>query len=719
MPKLCFADSETRSLLDVTQVGAYKYANHPSTEALIWAYAFDDEPVRIWSPPWAWGNHYGHKPDPYPEALLDHISSGGYFIAWNAFFDRWIWNAVMVPKYGWPELRIEQVLCAQAQAEGNNLPGQLGAAAEALRVQHKKDPKGKQLINLLSTGTRESWDSIANETAEKMGRFRSYGTGDVDAMRDVWRMCRPLTMVEWREYQASEKVNDRGIGADVEFARAAMNYANAEFDDINGQLAELCGNWIPDQDPQFEVFAPDIRMTVTNHVRKARWLHEQLAPDEELQELVKRPEREEGKPRYSCDRSTREAVLEMISQSEHSELFEEHHYDRIVQFIELIEAGNSAAVRKFTAIVNQEVDGRIRGQYSFNGAGQTGRFSSRGIQIHNIIRAIVEEGNPDRALDAMDDILAGMAPADLTEKYGYPVSRLLARLIRPTLIAAEGNELVWADYDQIEARCLPWLAMSRGAEAVLEVFRSGVDNYKITAGSILRKPPDEVTKDERQAYGKVPTLALGFGGSVGAFTAMGRNYGVSLPPHRVREVVDQWRAANGWCVAFWHELWEAAIAAFNHPGTWYHAGRVKYCFLPQLMYGTLVCALPDGRWLVYPQFKRERVEYEDPDTGERWQKTVTSFVRGFGSGAARVELWYGTLAENITQATAASFLRRAITYLSDICVLHTHDELGVEVKRAHVPTAIERVREAMLFEEDWHKGLPLSVSVEHGPYYTK
>ena len=713
---LCFTDSETRSLLDVTQVGAYKYAQHASTEGIVWGFTWGDEPGgSLWSPQWAWGNTVvSHADAERPERLLEHAIDGGYFVAWNAFFDRWIWNAVMVPKYGWPRTDPEQWLCAQAQAEANNLPGNLEKACLALGTPYQKDPAGKKLIMQLSRGDRSTWNPQRFETPAKMGHFRAYCLKDVLAMRDVWDVTRPLTLDEWAEYHVSERINDRGVAVDHEFAAAAMQYAGDEKDEINAKLAELTG---------------DPGMTLNTHLRKAKWLFEELHPDQELQELVTRPEKVEGKWRGSCDRMTRESVLEAIMQPEHAELFHVEHYDKIVEFIEAVEAGNSAAVQKFTAITNQVTpDGRVRGGYSFNGAGQTGRFSSRGIQVHNIIRDPVQKKNPDRAIDAIEMVLAGADPEDLRQEFGYPISRLLARLIRPTFLAEPGNTLVWADWDQIEGRVLPWLANSPLSEAKLNLYRSDQDVYTLTAAEIAGKRPSDVTDGERQALGKVPELALGFGGAVGALTAMGRSYGVTLSEDEKVEIVFRWRNQNAWAPAFWHELWDAALGAYQHPGQWFHAGRVRYLYYAQLMRGTLICELPDGRWLVYPQFKRELLEEDDdPDTGsQHWERRPhhrwrTSFVKGYGSGSARVDLWYGVLAENITQAVAASMLRIALRRMDmyPVVVLHTHDEIVCEVPEQDRAEFADLLQTAMTGLPQWADGLPLTVSVEHGPFYTK
>ena len=710
MPELAFFDFETRSLCDLTVTGEMPYARHPSTDVLVCGYIFDDEPLgNVWSPWWAWGNVPPTKQDdPEPTALLDHVENGGYVVAWHAIFDRLIWNHVLVPKYDWPKLKIEQVLCAQAQAEANNLPGKLEKAAEALGTNHKKDPQGKRLIQLLSIGDRDTWNSEINETPERMGHFRAYCNSDNETMRDIWQATRPLTLPEWEEYWASEHINDHGVAVDVQFARAAQLYALAESKDINGQMAEVTN---------------DNLITITNHVRKARWLHDELWPHEEIQALTKRPPKDD-KERFSCDRPTREAVLDLLTLPENAELFEPDHLDRVINFLELVEAGNSAAVAKFGAIANRAYNGRVYGMYACNGAGQTGRYSSRGVQTHNLIRDPLEKGNPDRALDAIDDIMAGVAAQKLSETYKYPISRLLARLLRPTFIAPEGKLLLWGDWGQIEGRGLPWLSKSPGGDMKLDLYRQGVDVYSVTASGITGMPVDQIDDFHRQAMGKVPELALGFGGSVGAFSAMGRNYGVVLPAHQVKEIVTGWRQDNDWCVQFWYKLWDAFMSAYTNPGTWVPVGRVRYFFHPTLMRGTVICELPCGRWLVYPQFKHERVIVKTKDAAGNEREEIkwrSSFVKGFAGGFGRVDIWYGTLAENITQGMAASVLRNAIVELQDHVVLHTHDELVLEI-----PDSLQAIedytgllREVMEDPPDWADGLPLVADIEYGPFYTK
>ena len=74
----------------------------------------------------------------------------------------------------------------------------------------------------------------------------------------------------------------------------------------------------------------------------------------------------------------------------------------------------------------------------------------------------------------------------LAEIAGTSVGKTLGMVIRPTFIAAPGKVFVWSDWSAIEARVLPWLAASPGAEKVLDIFRQNdadpslPDIYKIT-----------------------------------------------------------------------------------------------------------------------------------------------------------------------------------------------------------------------------------------------
>src|SRR5690606_14905146 len=59
----------------------------------------------------------------------------------------------------------------------------------------------------------------------------------------------------------------------------------------------------------------------------------------------------------------------------------------LVAVIQARQFGGSTSPFKFEKMLDQHDGGRLKGQYTFNGAQQTGRFSSRGVQTHNLTRA--------------------------------------------------------------------------------------------------------------------------------------------------------------------------------------------------------------------------------------------------------------------------------------------------------------------------------------------
>lgn len=326
--------------------------------------------------------------------------------------------------------------------------------------------------------------------------------------------------------------------------------------------------------------------------------------------------------------------------------------------------------------------------------------------------------------------------------YG-PIGKTLGMVIRPAFVAPKGKTFVWGDWSAIEARVLPWLANSPGAEKVLDIFRTNdldpslPDIYKITAGELLHKDPRDVTKNERQSHGKVPVLSLGFGGGVGALQKMAVNYGVYFDEDASKALVTSWRDRNPWAREFWGQfrtdpsgevthasgLWGACLMAIRNPGTIHEAGRVAYAYDPDYMGGTLFCALPCGRLLTYPDCRVRSRKVKDKDTGEESEVTALWYRKGFGWSA----LWYGKLAENVTQAVAGSIMRETLvahdtTWGDKFAIVgHTHDEIVLEVVDAadEISHAKDVLGSAMRYRRPWRETLPLAVEVTSNWYYTK
>lgn len=278
-------------------------------------------------------------------------------------------------------------------------------------------------------------------------------------------------------------------------------------------------------------------------------------------------------------------------------------------------------------------------------------------------------------------------------------------MLRPSLIPAPGKSFVVADWSAIEARVTPWASGDPQAESVLDVFRQGRDIYIREAAGIYRIPEDQIgAESEERQIGKVAILSLGFGGGIGAFSAMGRNYGVTMAESDARRIVDAWRRANPWAVRYWENLEAAYRRAMRNPGREVPVGRVVYLYDGQHLW----YALPSGRILCYPfaKFDGDEITY----IKAAWKPAADA------KEWPRARLWRGLACENITQAIAHDLLRHSLRQIPDT-VLHVHDEIVRE--SADPEAAAEELNRVMCTPPAWAEGLPLKAGVKIMTRYGK
>ena len=734
MASLLFMDWETQSNSDLPVTGTLRYVLDPSTRPLLLSWAIDDGPLKLWCPDLPELDRVVHEvvhsrlaaQGAVPEELQHFFDRpDAYVVAWNMGFDRAVWQQVATPDYGFPRIEIEQTLDAMAQGQASNLPGQLewagrmlglgqkmvGGKAIMQRFARRQDPlpgSKADIENLMAKGlTREKAIAAAIEAWDL---YLTYSVQDTALLRDVWNCTRPLDGTEWQEYWDNEHINDRGMPVDLEVAAAAVLYREEEERYTIERITEITDGVIT---------SPTLTKCIND------WLFDRL-PEALSDIMVRDRDPETGKPtRLSGSKVVMTQLLEEISAADVAP------DDDVIELLELLQYGRSSSAIKFQKMLDQEVDGRLFGSYVFNGAGQTGRGSSRGTQVHNLVR----DAMPNE-LDVLDMIVARVPIEKLRklplnkkdaanpDRKPTAVSMILARLIRPTFVAPEGRTFVWGDWAAIEARVMPWLANTRAAEeAILTPYRNGDDIYILNAAAIFGQPAeliaegvaahDPVFTGMRQA-GKISGLSLQFAGSVGAYRAMARGYGVRVTNEEAKIIVDGWRERNHWAKAYWRKCDDAAHEAMNAPGRRVKAGRLALCFYPDLLGGALVTFLPCGRPLVYPKARYEKIER----FGET--RSALTYLNGMG----RSVTYGGKIGQNGTQAAAASLLRATIRRLSAeeteaVVIGHTHDEILCEVDTTRASGFAERLENAMVAGFDWTEGLPLAAEVEVDYYYHK
>lgn len=648
---ILYLDYETRSRCDLGSRGVYNYAQDPSTEILCMSYAFDDEDVVTWTPD-----------QPFPTRVALHR---GQIRAHNAAFERLIWWYVLGPDFGVPEAKLEQFYCTATQARANCAPGSLEDVGRFAGASMKKDHRGAQLIRLLSIPQA---DGTFREDPKLMAEMIAYCAQDVRSMRAISKAMRELSDEELADYHINERINDRGVLLDVPLAKAAVRYAAQELDDIEQTVRELTGG----------------ALTSVRSPRMREWVHERVGPQaRKLMQVWK-----DGVEKTSIDKTVRANLLAMENPDEVP--------PEVAEVVQCADDLWASSVAKFerAASLSDDQDGRVRGAFVFAGGSATGRASSYGLQVHNFPRKCA--GEPELVRQAL------VRGHQIVPQYGRRVTDVLKSMLRPALIPAPGKSFVVADWSSIEARVTPWCSGPMG-EDKLTLFREGADVYKVNAAATFRCGVEDVTKDQRQV-GKVQELACGFAGGVGAFAAMGRAYGLSMPESEARKMVDAWRRANPWSVPYWQELEIAYTRAIRNPRQQFRAGRVVYYFDGvHLWY-----ALPSGRVLCYPfaRIEDEGVTYAKAS----WKPAADA------KEWPRARLWKGLACENITQATAADILRHALRQIPDV-VLHIHDEIVVETDRPDEAKA--HMEQVMCTPPAWAAGLPLAAEASIMARYGK
>jgi DNA polymerase len=101
------------------------------------------------------------------------------------------------------------------------------------------------------------------------------------------------------------------------------------------------------------------------------------------------------------------------------------------EFVMAVEEAGGATISKYEAFTDRSMDGRLYGAFLYAGGGQTGRFSSIGVQVHNLKR----DGHKDPE-KAIAEVLHGSNIASPSEH--------LSKLIRAVIAHPDG--LVWANY---------------------------------------------------------------------------------------------------------------------------------------------------------------------------------------------------------------------------------------------------------------------------------
>ena len=485
-------DIETYSDVDLTKCGVYRYVDSLAFEILLFAYKEDEKETQVVD--LAQGEQI-------PEEIRLALSDDAIIkTAFNANFER-----VCLSKFLGEHLSAKSWSCTAVLAASLGLPLSLEGVSRVLNIEEQKMKEGSRLIRYFcltckatkANGMRER--NFPHHAPEDWELFKRYCKRDVEVEQAIRERLRNYPLLESEQffYQLDQEINDRGIEVDQQLVEQAILCDLSYKEQVTKRAYELSGLENPNSVSQLK-----------------GWLEEQGVFMDSLgkKEVAKHLKEADGE------------VLEMLK-------------------LRLLMSKTS--VKKYQAIERCVCsDGRVHGLLQFYGANRTGRWAGRLVQVQNLpqnklkdlslARTLVKEGQFETL-----DTLYGNVPGVLSE------------LIRTAFVPKAGHQFIVADFAAIEARVLAWLS---GESWRLDVFEQGGDIYCASASSMFGVPVEKhgVNSHLRQK-GKIAELALGYGGSVGALTAMGA-LDMGLEEEELQPLVNQWRSANPHIVAFWWEI---------------------------------------------------------------------------------------------------------------------------------------------------------------------
>ena len=638
-------DIETYSEVDLPKCGVYAYAEHPSFEILLFAYAFDDEETQVVD------LKGGER---LPPRVLDALTDPAITkTAFNAAFER-----TCIGRCLGKRLDAAQWQCTAVQSAMLALPLSLEGVGEVLGIERKKLKEGGDLVRYFSLPCKptkangQRTRNLPEHAPEKWQRFKEYCVRDVEAEREIRAKLQgyPIPAKEQELYRLDQEINDRGIMVDPVLVARAIECDEQYREKTTKRACELTGLANPNSPAQLK-----------------EWLEGQGT---------------------EVDTLDKKAVRALLPDAEGD----------VLEVLKLRLLMAKTSVKKYEAIRRSVcADGRVHGLLQFYGANRTGRWAGRLVQVQNL----PQNHLPDLAL-ARDLVKAGRYE-DIEALY-ESTPGVLSELIRTAFVPRPGCQFIVADFSAIEARVIAWLS---GEQWRLEVFAQGGDIYCASASKMFHVPVEKHGQNSHlRQKGKIAELALGYGGAVGALTAMGA-LDMGLAEEELPPLVRQWREANPHIIRLWAQVENAAMTAVREKAR-VRLGRLTF----HCRSGMLFITLPSGRKLCYvkPRIQTNRfggdgLTYEGVGEGKKW---------------TRIETFGGKLTENIVQATARDLLAEAMLRLRDAgfeIVMHVHDEAVLEVPIGH--SGVDEVCALMAEAPAWADGLPLRADGYECRFYQK
>lgn len=563
-------DIETFSSVNIKKSGLYKYVQSPDFEIILFAYAYDNEPVQLVD------CLCGER---IPAQIINDLSNPEVIkIAHNAAFEFYALSKFY-------RTYLVQWRCTMIHALYCGFPGSLAGVGEAMNFHEdkKKMGIGKALIKYFCVpcaATKANGGRTRNyprHNPAKWELFKSYNRQDVVTEREIYQRLSyyPVPGQEWENWQLDQAINIGGTALDMELVTGALAISDQVREELSGKAKDLTGLDNPNSVAQLK-----------------KWIEENS-----------------------------DMEIESLNKATMAEILADNPEEEIKEVLKIRAELGKTSVKKYEAMRACVCeDGRVRGLLQFYGANRTGRFAGRLVQIQNLPKNFIG------TLDIAREFVKHQQIEAIRMIYGN-IPDTLSQLIRTAFVPGEGCHFCVADFSAIEARVLAWMA---GEQWRLDVFRTHGKIYEASASAMFGVPIETIAKGQEnyklRAKGKVAELALGYGGGAGALTAMGA-LNMGLNEEELPDIVRRWRASSRRICDFWYAVERAAQEAIEYGVITTLPCGVTISRDQNFMF----IRLPSGRELFYNNPKLAPAAYNNKEisftglnqTNKKWETITT------------------------------------------------------------------------------------------------
>jgi len=597
MPNIIYHDFETYSEADLKKVGAFQYANHPSTRIICLSFAFNDEEPCIYTPQTTNLSDIA--------VLLQRIKLGWELHAWNAEFEFLIWNYCGTKQFDWPKIPLEQYHDTMAFATSFALPAHLADCGKALNLDIQKDKRGTYLINKLSKPRKPTksnphirWSyEAATQDYEDM---YSYCIQDVQAERAIAKVLPYAKLLNYERqlWLMTVNMNVNGVPIDIETVK---NLKHLLDDYETTQVAKL------QRITNGDVATPGQRDKIIAWAKKQGL---------ELPDLTA---------------NTVKTILESKLQPPKP----------VVDVLTIRQKMSRTSTKKFDRLIDSVDKNGFIHDILFYHRATTGRWGGKNFQVHNLPNAKVKDP------DLVAYLVKHYALETFMLFYDDPMY-VGSAMVRPIVAAKPGYKLIVSDFSSIENRVTCWLA---GDEESLKLFRKNMDQYKWFATKLYNGITYEDVNKHQRTHAKTAILGLGYGMGYTQFHKTCVSYGFDIDLYESKRTVQLYREIFHLIVTLWDKLYTAAKTAIIEKAlTRYKHIRFLYD------HDFLFMILPSGRRIAY---YKPLVEPKETPWGEIRPCITFMGSDPYTRKWKRLQIIPGRLIENAAQGLARDILAEA------------------------------------------------------------